>query len=127
MKIVDNLLILNTADRLRIQWNDLPFNLNISVLWRGVYFPVSIKAFKIHNGSTRSVAITYRRKTYEYILTKWKYMGGHKGDYFPEIETRSNKLKFQLALDFFEICDEPKGSLNLNVQGDNSFIVFYQS
>jgi hypothetical protein len=127
MKIVDNLLILNTADRLRIQWNDLPFNLNISVLWRGLYFPLSIKAFQIQNGSTRSATITYKRKKYVYNLTKWKYMGGHSGDYFPEIEARSNKLKFQLALDFFEIFDEPKGSLNLNVQGDNSFIVFYQS
>lgn len=127
MKILDNLLILNTTDRLRIQWCDLPFSLNISVLWRGVFFPISIKASKIQYGSTISVSIVYKAKRYEYRLGRWKYMAGHNGDNFPEIETPSNRLKFHLAFDCFELCDEPKRSSDLNVQGDNSFIVFYQS
>lgn len=127
MKILDNLLILNSTDRLHIQWCDLPFNLNVSVLWRGLFFPISIKAFKTQNGSTRSVFIGYKGNQYEHKLTKWKYTGGHRGDNFPEIETPTNRLKFTLTLDSFEICDEPKGPLNLNVEGDNSIIVFYQS
>jgi len=126
MKIAGNLLVLNTTDRLYIEWCDMPFDLNISVLWRGLYFDVNIKAFKIENGSTRIATIYFNKKKHAYGLTKWKYLGGHHGDSFPIIETTTNKLRFHLALDFLEILDIPMNSSN-NEQGDNSFLVFYQS
>ncbi len=127
IKITGNLLIINTKDEILIQWCDLPFNLSVSVLWRGFYFHIHINAYNIENGSTRIATIYFNNKKYAYGLTKWKYMGGHHGDYFPVIETSTHKLKFQLALDFLEVKDVSKDSSDKIEQGDNPFVIFYQS
>ncbi len=127
MKIVGNLLVLNSIERLFIEWCNLPFNLYISVLWRGLYFAVKIEAFKIENGSTRIATFYFNNKKYAYGLTKWKYMGGHHGDCFPVIETSTHKLRFHLTLDFLEVKDVSKDSSDKIEQGDNPFVIFYQS
>lgn len=127
MKIADNLLVINSTDSVLIKWSDLPFNLNLSILWRGIYFSFNIHSFKIKNGSTSTATFSFNNKKYAYSMTKWKYTGGHHGDDFPEIETGDHEIRFRLSLTSFEIVDKPKDSGCSNETGDNSIMVFYQS
>ena len=124
MKITDNLLIINSTDRLLIKWSDLPFDLNLSILWRGIYFALNIHGFMIQYGSTSTATFLYDKKKYAYSQTKWKYMGGHHGDDFPKIETSDHEIRFRLSLNYFEMVDKPKGSADKNDTGDTPFIVF---
>ena len=127
MKITGNLLLLNTTDRLHIQWGEIPFNFYISVLWQGRYFTVHVTCTKIVNGSTKTYQIEYQGKQYAYKWTKYKYMAGHHGDNFPAIETSTHALKFVPGENTLDVINILKDQEEVNYPGDNSFIVFYQS
>ena len=127
MKIEGNILLVNTSDRLHIQWCETQFNLIISVLWQGQYFVVRITRFRIENGATKTYLIEYKGKKYAYKWTNYKWMMGHHGDNFPVIETSTHTLKFVAGENFLEMIDLAKDNSETNSPGDNSFIVFYQS
>jgi len=127
MKIAGNLLLMNTTDRLRIQWGEIPFNLCISVLWQGQYFTVRITCNKIEYGRTKTFLIGYQGNQYAYKWTNYKYMAGHHGDKFPVIETPTHALKFVAGEDSLVMINTSKDQAEVNYPGDNSFTVFYQS
>jgi len=127
MKIAGNILLMNTTDRLRIQWGELPFNLCISVLWQGQYFTVRITCRKTEFGRTKTFQIGFQGKQYAYKWTNYKYMAGHHGDRFPVIETPTHALKFVAGEDSLVMINTSKDQAEVNYPGDNSFTVFYQS
>jgi hypothetical protein len=115
METIDNVIIQNKATSIFIGWKELPFIWSLAVLWRGIYFTVSIKAFKIQFGETRIITFKYNGKEFPCSLTKWKYTGGSNGIYPPQIETESHSLKIKTGLNFFELTDMPKSA----VEGEN--------
>jgi hypothetical protein len=127
IQLPDNPIIIHTVNKLIIRWNKNPFNLTISVLWRGVYIPVKIKSFKIQYGETTTSTIIYKNKEYNHSMTKWKYMGGGHGEKFPKIETTTHKLHINVTLFALEIFDFSKGPENSHNQIENPFEVLYQS
>lgn len=89
-----------------IFWDHIPFEITASIRWRDIEFQVKVSASIIENGSTRTLSFLYDNRTYHCKLTKWKYMGGGHGDKFPEIATRTHKIKIFSGLDFLSLTDE---------------------
>lgn len=95
------------AKSMAFQW-DIPTKpLQTSIVWRGLPIHLRMEHRSTQFGGTFVTTWWYNNKLYHVKTTKYKWSGGHHGDYPPEISTSTHKLKIGSVSRGILLQDDP--------------------